>query len=636
MMKKYLWLLLMLIASSSLAAQQTVTFPPDYKVMNRATKYNANFTELYGLPSYGISSSDISTWNAKQNRVSGVCGTGYAIRTVNVDGTVTCEATGGGGVSTWLGLTDTPSSYTADYWVKVNSAGTGLELTAAPSGGGDMLLGTAQTITANKIYSDAAAAVFGTDGDWSFSSSTAGQLDVASSSATDTVIDIVNNGSGSVNMTLHGAFTADAYASPQTSSGPQFTVFREDSDNGSNYVGWGSQAANNNDLILLFPTADPTANQVLQFAAPSPVTFSDGVTRDASVGSWVTMGSGSSANIVDTDPTSSSPTGEYWSRASGDLFYVVNDGGANDGIFQVAGTWTPAAVTYTLTVTAPGNGDSITCSDSDLSVAINCGNGNSDCSATASSGASITGMTATAASGRQFDNWTGDVTGSENPTTTALVMDGNKSVGAAFSASGVAMSHHFKFDAAGGTGNDQIYDEVTGTWVGSGAGTVTFTTDGTRTIIQSDADTDRVSVPALDNINYSDNLTIEVTTKAPVWDGNIYSYYFVQSGDFLSYMPYRTGGNASVGIRCNYNTLATADFTAVSQDTWHTVRALIDFTNQTLDIYLDGTLQTHSADLTGLEDWTTLSGNLYFAYVNSGTNTIQVDEVKIWHGLVAP
>ena len=43
---------------------------------------------------------------------------------------------GGGGSSTFTGLTDTPSSFTADKWLKVNSAGNALEFTDAPSGGG--------------------------------------------------------------------------------------------------------------------------------------------------------------------------------------------------------------------------------------------------------------------------------------------------------------------------------------------------------------------------------------------------------------------------------------------------------------------------------------------------------------------
>ena len=42
----------------------------------------------------------------------------------------------GGGSSTFIGLTDTPSSFTADKWLKVNSAANALEFVDAPSGGG--------------------------------------------------------------------------------------------------------------------------------------------------------------------------------------------------------------------------------------------------------------------------------------------------------------------------------------------------------------------------------------------------------------------------------------------------------------------------------------------------------------------
>ena len=42
---------------------------------------------------------------------------------------------GSGGVSNFLALSDTPGSYTADKWLKVNAAGNGLEFVNAPSGG---------------------------------------------------------------------------------------------------------------------------------------------------------------------------------------------------------------------------------------------------------------------------------------------------------------------------------------------------------------------------------------------------------------------------------------------------------------------------------------------------------------------
>ncbi|WP_321367891.1 hypothetical protein [uncultured Desulfuromusa sp.] len=89
-------------------------------------------------------------------------------------------------------------------------------------------------------------------------------------------------------------------------------------------------------------------------------------------------------------------------------------------------------VTFTLTASDPGNNDAIQCSDVDLSAVINIGNGAASGSATADEDAQITGITAVPAPGREFVNWTGDLSGTENPTTTALVMTEDKSIGAVF------------------------------------------------------------------------------------------------------------------------------------------------------------------------------------------------------------
>ncbi len=59
--------------------------------------------------------------------------------TIDAQGRITSAANGtGGGSTTWLGLTDTPSAFTADYYVKVNAGGTALEL-VSPGAGGDLL-----------------------------------------------------------------------------------------------------------------------------------------------------------------------------------------------------------------------------------------------------------------------------------------------------------------------------------------------------------------------------------------------------------------------------------------------------------------------------------------------------------------
>jgi len=92
-------------------------------------------------------------------------------------------------------------------------------------------------------------------------------------------------------FTFNKKVVASGVETSGSSSGPQLVWFLEDSDNGSNYVGWGSPASNDNDLIFLLPTSDPSANQILGFAAPSSVTFSDGTARDATQASWLSFGS---------------------------------------------------------------------------------------------------------------------------------------------------------------------------------------------------------------------------------------------------------------------------------------------------------------------------------------------------------
>lgn len=90
---------------------------------------------------------------------------------------------------------------------------------------------------------------------------------------------------------------------PPGAAGPQVSLLKEDSDNGSNYVGIGSPASNNNDLIWLFPTADPSAGEVMSWAAPSSVTFKDGVARDATQGSFVdvwTEAENTAASYIDS------------------------------------------------------------------------------------------------------------------------------------------------------------------------------------------------------------------------------------------------------------------------------------------------------------------------------------------------
>lgn len=96
-----------------------------------------------------------------------------------------------------------------------------------------------------------------------------------------------------------------------------------------------------------------------------------------------------------------------------------------------------APVVYTLTVTDPGNGDSITCSDGDLSRSLT----SSILTATAVSGATISGITPVPASGREFVGWTGGLSGTDNPA--SLTLDGNVTISATFQSSAVVFTENF-------------------------------------------------------------------------------------------------------------------------------------------------------------------------------------------------
>lgn len=54
-------------------------------------------------------------------------------------------------------------------------------------------------------------------------------------------------------------------------------------------------------------------------------------------------------------------------------------------------------------------------------------------------------------------------------------------------------------------------------------------------------------------------------------------------------------------------------------------------------VFMDGVELPVSPNTVGLANWGTLSGNLYFAFINdTSTQNLIIDEVKIWHGLVTP
>jgi len=89
------------------------------------------------------------------------------------------------------------------------------------------------------------------------------------------------------NMTISGVLTSAGTSIAATATGGQYGYFLEDTDNGTNYAGFGVYGNLAASTIFAYPLAAPSA-QVMSFAAPGNQTMGDGTTKSVSVGTWVT------------------------------------------------------------------------------------------------------------------------------------------------------------------------------------------------------------------------------------------------------------------------------------------------------------------------------------------------------------
>jgi hypothetical protein len=139
----------------------------------------------------------------------------------------------------------------------------------------------------------------------------------------------------------------DGISTGTSATGPGIMVIAEDSDNGSDYAGIGAPAdAGDNSLILILPTTDPAAGQALVCAAPSNVTFADGVSRNATVCSWDTLPTNTDNQTIDV-LTLDGTTLQISLERDGEATQTVDLSGLQDG----TGTddQTAAEVSYTNT-----------------------------------------------------------------------------------------------------------------------------------------------------------------------------------------------------------------------------------------------------------------------------------------------
>ena len=119
--------------TSGTAGSFRVTFPSTSSNIQIAG-VKSNGLLLTPTALYGGSSGGGSTFNLDANLNTSTASAGEILSWNGTDYEWVVDQTGSG-ASAFTSLTDTPSTLTADKWIKVNSAGDGIEFVDAPSGG---------------------------------------------------------------------------------------------------------------------------------------------------------------------------------------------------------------------------------------------------------------------------------------------------------------------------------------------------------------------------------------------------------------------------------------------------------------------------------------------------------------------
>ena len=195
----------------------------------------------------------------------------------------------------------------------------------------------------------------------------------------------------------------------------------------------------------------------------------------------------------------------------------------------------------------------------------------------------------------------------------------------------MALKGSFTLDTKGGVGNDQVYDTVTSTWVGGGANSADFTSG----YLLSNSVTSRCYIPGsfLEKNPSFNDITIVFDYQVNAVDNALDILYYIANGDFLRYR-HDSFGSSDVALQMNYGSNPEIWWSPEpSLSTWHNIELNINFVAQTLTVKVDGNLQTPtSQNLTAIADWGTMSDNFYLGYVESGTNSIFLKNLKIYDG----
>lgn len=168
-------------------------------------------------------------------------------------------------------------------------------------------------------------------------------------------------------------------------------------------------------------TVSPLTNTEVAglFTGTSGALCKDGTAGDCGI-------SGGSFTL-DTFPTYSDSPHTSGIAVNSTHLAVYSAGAGEWGLVPLTFSLSPTPVFYTLTVTDPGNGDKITCEDSDLVTAIDCGDGATACTSSVENDSTVSAITYTADAGRVWTGWTGDITGDTSDNGTVTILGGNAS-----------------------------------------------------------------------------------------------------------------------------------------------------------------------------------------------------------------
>lgn len=197
---------------------------------------------------------------------------------------------------------------------------------------------------------------------------------------------------------------------------------------------------------------------------------------------------------------------------------------------------------------------------------------------------------------------------------------------------------YFKLAAAGVSPNvGKIYEEISGTWLGSGADKVAFVTDSNKPCLKNSAATTGVGIP-VGSFLPNGAAQFTVTFNVKVADASLWGQtpiYFAAGGNEFVFSIYDNASlNPTLSERTAYKAVNPVINKKFSNNTWQAVRITSDATTKQVRVWIDNVEQTLTGSTANMGNWGTLSGTLYFGALATSGRTIFLNEVKVWNKIL--